>query len=78
MVHDDSPVQAGFIQEVHMGKASRLAGDLISVQAHFGHIAVREQPLHLFIPSLKGQIPHIRHMIPSNLITWQPDRLSPT
>lgn len=54
-----------------MGKAPGLAGGLVSVETHFGHIAIREQLLHLCIISFECQIPNICYVVASHLQTWQ-------
>ena len=50
-----------------MSKAPGLAGGLVSVETHFGHIAIWEQLLHLCIISFKCQIPNICYMVTGHL-----------
>lgn len=50
-----------------MSKAPGLAGGLVSVEPHFGHITIWEQLLHLCIISLEGQISDICYMIAGHL-----------
>lgn len=54
-----------------MGKAPGLAGGLVSVETHFGDIAIREQLLHLCIISFECQVPNICYVVASHLQTWQ-------
>ena len=54
-----------------MRKAPGLAGGLVSVETHFGDIAIWEQLLHLCIISFECQIPNICYMVASHLQTWQ-------
>ena len=54
-----------------MSKAPGLAGGLISVEAHFGHIAIWEQLLHFCIISFKRQIPNVCYMVAGHLKALQ-------
>lgn len=54
-----------------MSKAPGLAGGLVSMETDFGHIAIREQLLHLCIIGFKCQIPNVCYMVAGHLKALQ-------